>query len=330
MSSSVYFPSDEFVGGGIPDLDLAADYLELKALFSGRSFSQDLVNALEDAAENEYEDVDTEIRAREEIASGAESRILSRQRILSSSYPFKLDESGSILSFAADRRNNGTHAYLVSLLLSNLRAQTPLLQDAEFHPSDDDVRGLRRYFQYFATAAIAAEVGGPAWSFGAPRPDGTGFRAKLSEIWSVLGDGYVRPDPTAPKRPQDDGIDVFAWREQTDGLPGFLLVAAQVATGGNWKDKSLLAHVDRVFHHRWFGRPPATRMVPYHVIPFARPDEAFRDDVLVLGNVLHRLRVPRRVAEAEKLVRDGMAVEAFDKLGEASDWIDGYLARIGR
>ena len=49
MSQVLYLPSDEFVGHEPPDLDLAADYLELKAVFSGdgQSFSQDIVGALE-------------------------------------------------------------------------------------------------------------------------------------------------------------------------------------------------------------------------------------------------------------------------------------------
>ena len=65
----------------------------------------------------------------------------------------------------------------------------------------------------------------------------------------------------------DDRVDVFAWREQRDELPGFLLAAAQVATGGDWKDKSILSHIDHVFPRRWFKRPPVTRMVPYTSSP---------------------------------------------------------------
>ena len=128
----------------------------------------------------------------------------------------------------------------------------------------------------------------------------------------------------------DDRVDVFAWREQRDGLPGFLLAAAQVATGRDWKDKSILSHIDHAFPLRWFKRPPATRMVPYHVIPFARPDDEFRDDVLVLGNVLHRLRVPRRVSEAVDLAGSGVPIEAFDRLDEAAAWIASWVERARR
>lgn len=324
-----YLPSDEFTGYGPPDLDLAADYLELKAVFSseGQSFSEDIVDALELAAEAEYADVNAEMESREEVAAGAVARMTSRMRVLGAAYPFDLDRRGDAIVFTADEPDLAQSAYLISLLLSNLRSLSPLLDGSDLHPSDEEVRQLRQYFQYFATAAIAAEIQGPAWSFGHPRPDGTGFVKKLTEIWSVLKDGAVGVDPTAPAAPKDDQVDVFAWREQPDGLPGFLLVAAQVATGRNWKDKSIKSHIARVFAARWFERLPATEMVAYHVVPFARADDEFRDDVLVLGNVLHRLRVPRRVSEALDLIRDGVLIEAFDELDNAAHWLNSYMMR---
>lgn len=330
MMPAVYLPSDEFSGSGPPDLDLAADYLELKAVLSGerQSFSEDIVDALELAAEAGFADVHTEMEAREEVAAGAVARMTSRKRVLAAAYPFDLDDRGDVIVFTADEPDLGQTAYLVSLLLSNLRSLSPLLDGSELHPSEAEVRQLRLYFQYFATAAIAAEIQGPAWSFGYPRPDGTGFIRKLSQIWAVLRDGTVQADPAAPAAPKDDQVDVFAWRQQSDGLPGFLLVAAQVATGGNWKDKSIKSHIARVFAARWFDRPPATEMVAYHVVPFARPDDKFRDDVLVLGNVLHRLRVPRRVSEAVYLARDGVMIEAFDQLHNAARCIGSYLERV--
>lgn len=330
MSPAVYLPPDAFGGREPPDLDLAADYLELKAVFSGdgQSLSADIVDALELAAEAGSDDVDAEMRNREEVAAGAVARMSSRKRVLSAAYPFDLDDRGDVICFTAERPDPGQAAYLVSLLLSNLRALSPLLDGSTMHPSDTEVRELRRHFQYFATAAIAAEIGGPAWSFGHPRPDGAGFIKKLSEIWAVLKDGSVKADPASPTAPKDDQVDIFAWREQGDGLPGFLLVAAQVATGKDWKDKSIKSHIARVFPARWFQRPPATEMVAYHVIPFARPDDKFRDDVLVLGNVLHRLRVPHRVNEATVLAGDGMTIEAIDRLDVAKDWIGSYVERV--
>ena len=329
MKSAIYLPFDEFSGNQQPNLDLAADYLELTAFFSvdGQALSQDIVGALEIAAADDFIDVDDEIKLREDIATGAINRIASRRRVLQSTYPFDCDEHGDVVSYLAEDPILGQTAYLVSLILSNLRAVSPLLDGSVMYPSDQEIRELRQHFQYFATAAIAAEIGGPAWSFGYPRPNGTGFIEKLTEIWNILKDGRVKADPSAPKSPKDDQIDVFAWREQRDGLPGFLLAAAQVATGANWEDKSIKAHVRDIFIKRWFDRLPATEMVAYHVIPFARSDELFRDDVLRFGNVLHRLRVPFRVNEAADMARAGRDDEAFDQLGIATKWVKAYAVR---
>ena len=109
--------------------------------------------------------------------------------------------------------------------------------------------------------------------------------------------------------------DFFCWR------PKLL----RAATGRKSPSSFVLGGV---FQNRWFRRrAPVTAMVAYHVIPFARPDEEFRDDVLMLGNVLHRLRVPFRVSEATGLVSNGVAVEAFDQIDHASEWIQSYGER---
>ena len=322
-----YLPLDEFTGTETPNLDLAADFLELAAMLSesGQALSQDIVDALELATESEFEDVDEEMKTREEIVSIATARMSSRKLALSESYPFFLDKSGNLITFAYDQKNLGQTAYLISLILSNLNTSTDLLTGFKVHPNKSEVSTLRQYFQYFATAAIAGEIGGPAWSFGFPRPDKSGFVGKLSEIWSQLKDGRVQPSASAPKFAKDDQIDIFACGKRSDDLPGFLLVAAQVATGKNWKNKSIENHVNRVFVNRWFSPSPATRIIAYHVIPFARPDEFFHDDVLVVGNVLHRIRVPRRVEEATTLVKNDVAIEAFDELNNAAIWMQSYL-----
>ncbi len=324
---AVYFPTDEFSNGHSLDFDLAADYLELKALLSkcGQSFSADIVQALELAADEPFRDVNEEMELREEVADGTVARISSRKRVLREVYPFELDRHGATISLVTQNLDFGQSAYLVSLILSNLRAVSPLLQDSERHPTEQEIKKLREYFQYFATLAMAAEVQGPAWSFGFPRPDGSGFIDKLTEIWSKIKDGKVGRDPSAPLAPKDDAVDIFAYRPHQDDLPGFLLAAAQVSTGKNWKEKSIRLHVEHGFPMRWFERSPATRMIAYHVIPFTRPDRCLRDDVIMMGNLLHRLRVSLRVAEVAGRISEWIPIETCDKLQDATNWINSYL-----
>ena len=330
MSHSLYLPIDEIVGGETADFDLAADYLEVLAATSDdtQSFTTDLIDVVEVAAERDYKDVDEEMQVREDVAKGAADRIDSRMRSLGTAYPFSIDASGALISYIPDTPDIGQAAYLASLLLSNLDATNPFLRNSAICPSQQEIDSLRTYFQYFATAALAAEVQGPAWSFGFPRPDGSGFIAKLKEIWAVINDGKVKRHLSAPKFPKDDQVDIFACRERIDGLPGFVFAAAQVATGQNWKAKSLKSHIIDAFPNRWFEEHPATKMIPYHVVPFARKDDLLRDDVLVVGNIMHRTRVARRVAESVALVSQGIKVEAHDQLSAAIVLIDNYLKRV--
>ena len=329
MTTSLCLPIDELTGDSI-DFDRAADYLELTAFFADdlMALASDLTNQTEIGAEEGHGDLDEEMRGGEEdLVASTVTRIESRRESLgSAAYPFDLDARGEVLVCRLAQGSLGHAAYIMSLVLSNLRALSPVLGDPRLHPDEHEVRRLREFFQYFATAAMASEIHGSAWSFGSPRPDGTGFLDKLRTIWQTLGDGYVERQPGAPRRPQDDQVDVFAARLHPDRLPGFLIAAAQVASGANAREKSLKGHLS-TFKSRWFGRQPATEFLAYMVVPFAVAEGQFLDDVRVMGNVLHRLRVPRRVAEAERLVEAGETIEGYDRLAEAARWVVDYQGR---
>lgn len=309
------------------DVDTAADYIELTAFFSGDDAARtsDLANAVSLASEEDLAEGQDEVE--EETVSSAVYRIKERGLALEAAYPFWLNREGSVLTCVFDEESFGHSTYILSLLLSHLRALSPILAASDLHPSEDEeVPRMREYFQYAATAALAAEVQGQAWSFGSPRPDKSGFLPKLKEIWQTLRDGRVEAQVGAPTRPKDDQIDVFAARTQADRSPGFLLAAAQVATGKNAWEKSVKGHID-TFRKRWFGAQPSTDFIPYMIVPFARADKQFVDDVRVMGNVLHRLRVPQRVAEAESLVQAGVSVEAYDRLSDVAAWVNHYRNR---
>jgi len=305
----------------------------LSAFFSddGCTATQSIGEALELACDGDFASAGEEIIAQEDvedIESGAALAIAERKKALKGAYPFEISKDGRIVSYDDTLKSYGPAAYLISLVLSNLRALTPMLTESGRHPNNSEVAFLRVCFQHFAAAALAAEIGGRAWSFGFPRPDGSGFLPKLKEIWGVLKDGTVGPEVgEVPSKPKDDGIDALACRPHVDGLPGFLLAVAQVATGANWQEKSLRGHLDHVFFPRWFTRQPATPPLPYHIVPFALPETGFRDHVRTLGNVLHRLRVPLRVEEAAELHKQGVQIEAYDQLGEAVDWLSRFASR---
>ena len=88
----------------------------------------------------------------------------------------------------------------------------------------------------------------------------------------------------------------------------------------------MTGHMD-AFKSRWFATQPVTKFIPYMIVPFARTKEQFVDDVRVLGNVLHRLRVPRRVEEAKRLMESGVEIEGYNRLAEALQWVVDYRER---
>lgn len=326
--TALLLPLDEVTGRRI-NVDLAADYLELTAFFAkdGTARASDLANAATVGPEEALRDVQDEMEhGAEEIVASAVLCVKTRQDVLGLAYPFELDREGTTLTCLFDGESLGCSSYILSLVLSHLSAVSPVLRATRLHPSENDARRLREYFQYVATAALAAEVQGQAWSFGSPRPDHSGFLPKLKEIWQELRDGIVEVQAGAPERPMDDQIDVFAARTHRDELPGFLLATAQVATGKNAWTKSLKGHLD-AFKQRWFHTQPVTGFIPYMIVPFAIADKKFLDRVRTMGNVLHRLRVPRRVAEAEQLARSGVSIEAYDRLPEVAAWAAQYRDR---
>ena len=341
MMNSLYLPLDEVkkqhrsldeVKKQPGNFDLMADYLELTAFFAKNSIAlvSDLTDQTEIGDADDHADLDEEMQSgknEEDLVWRTVKRIKNRRKTLSASaYPFNLDERGEILTCNLDQDSFGHAAYILSLVLSNLRAVSPVLGESRLHPDEREIRQLREFFQYFATAALASELQGRAWSFGFPRPDRSGFIRKLTEIWETLGDGQVSRQRGAPNRAKDDQIDVFAARLHPDGLPGFLLAVAQVATGANTREKSLKGYLD-TFRSRWFAPQPVTAFLAYMIVPFAAADDQFFDDVRVMGNVLHRLRVPRRVAEATELVKAGETIEGYDRLAEAVQWIASYQDR---
>ena len=330
MTRDLYFPIDEVVGQPI-GFDRAADYLELSAFFANNSqtLTSDLANELAIGAAEDHTDLEAEmLNGVEEVVSGTVHRIETRLRALGRAYPFDLDDRGDVLTCVLHNGALGHAAYILSLVLSNLRSVSPVLDGSSRHPDADEVRKLREYFQYFATAALAAEIQGDAWSFGSPRPDHSPFLEKLKGIWCKLADGRVEAQTGAPQRPQDDQVDVFAARLHRDRLPGFLIAVAQVATGKNVREKSLKGHLG-AFKGRWFATQPVTEFIPYMIVPFAIANCRFVDDVRTMGNVLHRIRVPRRVEEAERLIQAGATIEGYDRLEQAVQWVVEYQSRVG-
>lgn len=72
---------------------------------------------------------------REEVTGSAVARIMSRKRVLGAAYPFEVGRTGTTITFTGDEVSgnggdaSGQAAYLTCLVLSDLPALSPMLND---------------------------------------------------------------------------------------------------------------------------------------------------------------------------------------------------------
>lgn len=326
-----YLPHDELAGAS-PDMELAADISELAAYFAEDQefLLSDLRNDLEIGGD-EYTDVDQHNRLSDEVILAASRAIENRNRLLGDAYPFSLSDGGSTVSFI-DSQSWARATYLLCLVLSHLKAITPVLSEALLAPDNGSERILRDWFQKVAAPALAAELAGQAWAFGHPRLDEAGFLKKLQDVWAVVGDGRVHTDmpEKAPQQVKDDEVDVIAARPHPDGNPGFPIALAQVATGKNWKSKSIRIAADHRFFKLWFEEHPASQIFAYHIIPFAVDRETICLQTMSLGHILNRVRVVGLVDKAESAIEQGLIKsEGTNVFEPLRNWLDQYRAGGG-
>lgn len=260
-----------------------ADWLELRTLMDSRGVSMRaaLLNVLDiledDAAEPDFVDSETGEVLDEAILEGDRHRFVDitfeelhyRFQLLGDSYPFEVDVARQRLTRRSDEHaaHPGQVVYLFCLLASSIREHR-LQAKSELRHAEQNIADA---FQVCACLAAGGYLNGEVSSFGFPRATGTGFLPALRDTFSRFGIGKVRendeiPDglPTSLK---DGGIDVIAWRNHPDGMPGKLYLIGQCASGLGWRDKSVTEYI-RQLHGSWFTLRPAEHSTPAMFIPF--------------------------------------------------------------
>ena len=331
-----------------------ADWLELEALIRPRGvatrsdvlrlydFIEDAVHELE-IDEVTGEELETEVleHGRSECADEVLAEIKHRAQILDADYPFDFDLARHQwrLSLASPAQDARVHAartcYLFCLLTSTIRDARITGNIAALQQS------MSNHFQAIATDAAAGVLNGQAISFGFPRPSGLGFRAALVEASRQMRLG--RPLETPPlhskRQEKDAGIDVIAWRDFRDGRPSKLVLLGQVASGHNWKEKSVKNDTYRFFG--WFSEWPSEHYIPSIFIPFPLHHECqvqvgvtFEDVAVAnayhlergFGIIVDRLRIVETAAARLAEAHDGTSDSTLSSL-EA--WVE-EVRRLAR
>ena len=125
----------------------------------------------------------------------------------------------------------------------------------------------RRLFEDLACDAAQNYIGGRAVRFASPRK---GLPRAFKEAVTVLctknireGNGF-RAQPALDSK--DDTVDVVAWYDFPDSLPGKLLLFGACASGANWEDK-----IDELqpeaFCAQWMIEKPVSPLIKAFFVP---------------------------------------------------------------
>jgi hypothetical protein len=318
-----------------------ADWLELKAIASpdGRVGFSKLLSASELSEDEQSGDIGDEDAEEDRLVLDAQEEIIRRRESVGDGYPFRIEENGQAMRLVQPISQVGA-IYLFCLFLSHAFDRTIVPRKLAPRVTDKS----RNLFQACSTVAAGGWVGGPAVSFGWPRPDGSSYLTALKRVYSLFGDGtpVKRARPSASKAVKDNGIDIIAWRRAADRLPGTEYMLAQVASGANWVDKSVVTY--RVhFHDYWFerkpGSPPTDAMfMPFGLEPELPGDGTPYQTVLVdylqskayqFGILFYRDRVAHNFGKGMGLIAVGETqIEQYRELLKIVRWVDNYCKRL--
>lgn len=324
------------------DTHVIADWFEfyvLKSEYTSANFHD--IQRMWDRRRN-AEDATPEGRSEDtEMADGDEqfletvlTEIRARADFLGVAYPFEFSNSGEALVLKVEPQV-GHVVYLFCLLLSNADNSEIFELDRFSYQLNNRVRDL---FQACATWAAAKVVNGSAYSFGFPRPDGTGFLEKLRLVYAKFGEGQVRdePLPGVSSSPKDEGIDIIAWAHRADAAPGRHYVLGQVATGNDWPGKSIVEYI-QPFHDNWFSDSPASRATPALFIPRCIDqigEATLVQQILILtrryGEVYYRYLIPKLADDGFKLARTKKqySIERTGDFTEIQSWVADTIVKM--
>ena len=117
---------------------------------------------------------------------------------------------------------------------------------------------------------------------------------------SHLGEGNARSElrPGTSTAIKDGGIDIIAWTDNNDKMPGKRYLLGQVASGNDWKDKSVISDI-KLFINDCFHSPPALNPIPAMFIPFCiTPNDKNHVSFTIcnlsekFGYMMYRKRIP--------------------------------------
>jgi len=249
-------------------------------------------------------------------------------------YPFDLQQN-RVLRLRKDTPMFASLAYLLSLLISLLK-QFKEKDVKDVFPAFNQLEDL---FQICGTVAAAGYVEGSSISFGYPRPDSSPFYTKLQSVSKLMGEGRPKTswEEGASTSPNDAGVDVIAWRECPDRLPGQIYFLGQCATGKTWQEDKTPPKDYGDFHEYYWSQWPHSPIISATLVPFDLRDPITKGNHKTIedayswerwtltkdfGVILDRFRMAHYYARGlARTLRPDAKVEGRKQLHEVRVWV---------
>lgn len=296
---------------GIPTLRTSAqewaDFAEYKSLQNGKIsllqlikspllISDELIiNGIEDDTDkfnNKTDDIAAEIKRR---------KIITRNQ-----YPFELKDNDYTLSYMHDDRLYNV-IYRFLLFATRLKMKNEKIQG--------NIDGTKLFERLSAEIAISFfGENSNVDVFGTSKADGRSFRTKLESISKRIGEGG-RIHENNGYQPQDDNIDVIAWKGFSDKKVSQIIAFGQCKTGTSWQDQLSELNSD-YFCKTWFSEQPVITPLRMFFCAQYFPNEIWRPRANVAGLVFDRFRIidylPERI-DKQLFLEIGQWCDAAEK-----------------
>ncbi len=292
------------------DLVRLADWLEVSALASpGRTASSvDLEGALDEGSllEPQAPEEPEASEALETVVVDVFYELEQRALAAGPAYPFLVD----IPVLRARRNWRARSSYVFCLCLSYFGVTRR--NGASVYP--------RRIFEALCVDAARSYLRGEAIRFASPRTSDTVPKSFVAAI-DQLCRGHIGEGEGFRKQPvlsgKDRGLDVVAWRDAPDALPGKLILFGNSASGWNWESK--LDELQPLnFCADWMVEVPVSPLLKAFFMPH-RMDRRYWDrNTRRAGIIFDRCRISALVPR----------LPVTERLGDGLAWTRSRLATV--
>ena len=224
-----------------------ADYAELVCWEQGNTSINALSANLGRLDENDYSGGVPVEEKIPQVVEEAYHEIERRKEACRDGYPFVIGEHGYTLHTNSKVENHKHIIYKYLLLATRLNMNTN-----RKHADIDGTHLLEELASEAAREYLGARAESIVFGTAASKAD---FPGKVNDLCKRIKDGdkYHKRSSASP---QDDKLDVVAWKHFADELPEKLIAFGQCKTGTNYKDTLTQLQPD-VFCSNWLLSPPA-------------------------------------------------------------------------